>query len=91
MNNEIEKNLKEGKITYLAAATATTLLRKQLRVSLPPNPPPDLSEQKKIKSYSTTSSPSFSAKSVARVKKIGSISVSRQLPHLSHPLTQQLG
>lgn len=47
MNNEIEKNLKEGKITYLAAVTATTLLRKQLRVSLPPNPPPDLSEQKK--------------------------------------------
>ena len=46
MNNEIEKNLKEGKITYLAAATATTLLRKQLRVSLPPNPPPDLWEQK---------------------------------------------
>ena len=46
MNNEIEKNLKEGNITYLAAATATTLLRKQLRVSLPPNPPPDLSEQK---------------------------------------------
>lgn len=28
-------------LTHLAAATATTLERKQFRVSLPPNPPPE--------------------------------------------------
>lgn len=33
--------------TYLAAATATTLVRKQLRVSLPPNPPPTNRQNKR--------------------------------------------
>ena len=35
------------KLSYLAAATATALERKQFRVSLPPNPPP--TERKKEK------------------------------------------
>lgn len=34
------KGHKSRRQTYLAAATATTLVWKQLRVSLPPNPPP---------------------------------------------------
>ena len=34
------RRYKSRRQTYLAAATATTLVWKQLRVSLPPNPPP---------------------------------------------------
>ena len=34
------RGYKSRRQTYLAAATATTLVWKQLRVSLPPNPPP---------------------------------------------------
>lgn len=33
-------------VTYLAAATATTLERKQFRVSFPPNPPPEIIDKK---------------------------------------------
>lgn len=35
-------------LTHLAAATATTLERKQFRVSFPPNPPPEDKDKKNV-------------------------------------------